>query len=799
MERRYLAHIREDGTRQTVEAHCRNTAAYAKECLKKTGMEDAAYLSGLLHDMGKCQVEFQDYLFAAEKTRGSVIHTFQGCRYILEHFHVDGAQRYEDITSELAAYAIGAHHGLFDCVDDMRNSGFEHRMTSGKDNYDEAKNNFLKECADAKEIEKLFEKANDGLLAVYGKAGSLAAKDGGGSPGINLHFYIGMLARMLASAVIEGDRRDTAEFMSGTLGLQGKSNIEADDDADRKETWNNCLSYLENKLEEFGTDTAVKKARMSISEQCKNFADCSCGVYRLNVPTGSGKTLAALRFALAHAAIHDKQRIIYTAPLLTILDQNSEEIRSFIGNDRIVLEHYSNIINCEDGEDLDARELLLENWKAPVIITSMVQLLNTMFKDKTSSIRRFNALCNSVVIIDEVQTIPSKMLSMFNMAVNFLTSICGTTFVLCSATQPAFKRADYPISSNLDSIVPYDKKIWMTFHRTDIIDAGNMVLPDIAAFAMEKLNISNNILVICNKKAEAEYIYKVISDSGIYCLHLSAAMCQAHRRDVLKKVEEALIESKKSLRKFILVATQVVEAGVDISFECVIRLSAGMDSVVQSAGRCNRHGEMGTAAPVYLINCLDEDLSLLSEIRDGKTATGELLEKYVRNPIRFENSLSSDISIDSYYERLYSNMALHAQDYALENGATLFDLLSANTKYADKDFKYAGKYFMRQAFKTAGMSFQVFDDDSEDVIVPYGAGRLLIDELYSMQTGAYAFPPNGWLEKVKPYTVSVYNWQKEKIGNGIETVEGVFVLQENYYNAVTGLMTEGGMSEFLEV
>ena len=144
-------------------------------------------------------------------------------------------------------------------------------------------------------------------------------------------------------------------------------------------------------------------------------------------------------------------------------------------------------------------------------------------------------------------------------------------------------------------------------------------------------------------------------------------------------------------------------------------------------------------------------------------------------------------------------MALHAQDYALENGATLFDLLSANTKYADKDFKYAGKYFMRQAFKTAGMSFQVFDDDSEDVIVPYGAGRLLIDELYSMQTGAYAFPPNGWLEKVKPYTVSVYNWQKEKIGNGIETVEGVFVLQEKYYNAVTGLMTEGGMSEFLEV
>lgn len=190
-------------------------------------------------------------------------------------------------------------------------------------------------------------------------------------------------------------------------------------------------------------------------------------------PPGGGKTLASLRFALTHAARRNCSRIIFAAPLLSILDQNAHVIRDYIGDDTLILEHHSNLAEPkETPERLQELELLTASWSAPIIITTLVQLLNTCFSGKTSAIRRFHALCGSVIVIDEVQTVPGKMLTLFNLAVNFLSEICGATIVLCSATQPCLEVADHPLRRQPVDLVSQQKALWDIFKRTDIQNAG---------------------------------------------------------------------------------------------------------------------------------------------------------------------------------------------------------------------------------------------------------------------------------------------------------------------------------------
>ena len=259
-----------------------------------------------------------------------------------------------------------------------------------------------------------------------------------------------------------------------------------------------------------------------------------------------------------------------------------------------------------------------------LLFADLVQLLNTLFSGKTTAIRRFHSLCNSVIVIDEVQTVPNKMLTLFSLAVNFLSEICGATVVLCSATQPCTEEIGHPMHGPIPEIVPYDHALWEVFRRTNIQNAGTMSLEQIADFALERLCYADSLLIVCHKKSQAECLYARMKDRDIALFSLSAAMCMAHRRDVIDKLRGAL---EQKTRKVVCISTQVIEAGVDISFACVIRLSAGMDSVIQAAGRCNRNGEAGPGvfAPVYLIMCQNESLSKLPDIEQGKAATLELL------------------------------------------------------------------------------------------------------------------------------------------------------------------------------
>lgn len=787
----FYAHTRDDKEcdfiqHQTLEDHVKHAASYASDYLSGMGLRDVGFLAGICHDAGKYKMEYQNYLLSEDKKRGSVNHSFAGCRLLLEKFHGDRVESYEDLTAEILAYAVGAHHGLFDCVSIDHELGFYYRQTKDGIFYEESCRNFLSECLAEEVLRQRFQEAHEELSAVYERLSTVSRRNGGFNKE-EFEFYLGALARLVLSAVIAGDRRDTAEFMEGVLFADVQKSCTS--------LWQERLDFMENKLNMKPQETAIEEARMAISEQCRLAAEHEKGIFRLNVPTGSGKTLSALRFALAQAKKWNCKRIIFAAPLLTIIDQNAKAIRDYVGDDSIILEHHSNVVDSlENSDDLKEWELAAERWEEPIIITTMVQLLQTMFSGKTTSIRRFHTLTNAVIVLDEVQSVPNDKLSLFNSMVNFLSTVCGTTFLLCSATQPCFEETKHPMLDCVKDVVPYSSSLWSAFERTVITDAGRMTLADIPDFAVGLLNETDSLLIICNTKKEAEYLFHALEDKAEHVFHLSASMCMAHRKEKLASLEALL---KHRHEKIICVATQVIEAGVDISFNCVIRLAAGLDSIIQSAGRCNRHGESKEPVPVYVIQCADEQLGLLKDIKRGKEATLSLLAQYKKSPKNFSYSLSSDQAIRWYYRKLYTNImteGANIQDGNIKIGkevVTLYSLLSDNNKYLDETLQ--GKYCLNQAFALAGKSFQVFDESTTDIVVPYGDGKVLIEELTQEWQPTVAFMRK-WQQRAKLYTISIYEHQKRALGYLLNDIHGVFVLSEDAYDEQLGLVVNNELA-----
>ena len=784
----YIAHKKEgkDGTMsiQAVKEHCRKTAAYAGDSLKSANLFYSGYLAGLLHDCGKYATQFQDYITSPNgQQRGSVIHTFQGCRYFLESYH-DQEDPIRKLTAELLAYAVGAHHGLFDCVDKNGETGFFHRVKKEEIEYECTVERFFEDCSDREETNRLFSNAADEIRTFIRKADEYF-------PGEEFYFSVSLLVRMILSGVIEGDRRDTAEFMNGTCVRNWPK--------DMREIWGQRLNYLEAKLSLFPCATNIEQARRAISEQCRNSAKKEPDIYQLNVPTGAGKTLSSLRYALAHAARYNKQRIIFTSPLLSILEQNAKIIHDAVGCDALILEHHSNVVQAENDDDnLDERELLMESWDAPIIITTLVQLLNTMFSGKTTAIRRFHSLCDTVIVIDEVQSVPIKMLSLFNITIQFLSVFCGATVVLCSATQPAWKYAAHPLKKEPSQLVPYDAKLWRVFQRTNITPMGNARLQELLDMIREIMADTQSLLIVCNKKDEAAELFRRLGHGGWECFHLSAAMCMQHRRDTLEVLHESLRSGKKTL----CISTQVIEAGVDISFQRVFRLAAGMDHVVQSAGRCNRNGESAESQPVYLVNCTDENLAKLVEIQAGKDATIALMATYKECPSRFGDSLMSERAVQYYYQMLYHNQKEGAQDYPLKDKPSIFELLTNNSIYMGR-CRQKSDYLLCQAFKEAGHSFQVFENGSTDVLVPYGEGRRIIEELCSDRALRDTEYRVSLIKRAKPYVVALYDYQRKAMeSHGALTWicdHTVLALQPDCYNLKIGLEATVYQNIYLEV
>lgn len=784
----YPAHIRKvDGKKyiQTVEEHCHGVAEIAAELLRDIGLEKTAYLGGMVHDLGKFSENFKNYIEKAangEKVqRGSVNHTFAGVRFLLEKHSDEQLSGFSDIVLEILAYAVGAHHGLFDCVDDNNNNGFTKRMQKEGIDYLNAAQEFLKICCSKQYIEDLLKQSEKEFLPVFNEIEKLADNADAKIQNKQITFYIGFLARLILSAIIEADRSDTAQFMN-VYSEKTVKNI--------SEIWINCIKNVEQKLSTMPLDKPINKTRAQISALCAEAGNLESGIYRLNLPTGAGKTLTSLRYALHHALKHNKKRIIFTMPLLSIIEQNAGIIHEYIGNEDILLEHHSNVIETDEIGELDKRELLIESWNVPIIITTMVQLLNTLFAGKTSNIRRMQALCNSIIVIDEVQTVPDKMLSLFNLALNFLAKICNATIILCSATQPCFEKTMYPLDKSVKDLITLTKEQETVFKRVRLEYKGEMDCEELADFAAGILEENNSLLLVCNTKNEAAVMFNLLCSKlkDVKAFHISAGMCTAHRKETIKEMQEAL-ENKQ--QKVLCVSTQVIEAGVDVSFARVIRLLAGMDNIVQATGRENRNREFDGLAPGYIVRLKGEFLKGLSEIEDAKNAAADLLVKYKNNPQIYDDDLMSAKAVNEYYKSLYENVKSGYHDFYIESVRdSILNLMSCNGNVDSEKIPEYNKYFMHQALKTAGGLFTVFDESSIDIIVPYDRGKEIIQKIFAVGDKDYE-KLKAILKEAKLYTVSLFKYQKIKLEEQGALIfvpsAGVYILQDGYYDELTGL------------
>lgn len=374
---------------------------------------------------------------------------------------------------------------------------------------------------------------------------------------------------------------------------------------------------------------------------------------------------------------------------------------------------------------------------------------------------------------------------MFNCAINFLVSCCKATVVLCSATQPAFDKAERKMipCEPLISDAMF-KQYAPLFQRTKIQDAGSFSMAELADLARKTLETTNSLLVVCNTKREAADLFFALAEvTDAKLFHLSAGMCMAHRKEVLNDIQAAL-DGKE---KLICVSTQLIEAGVDISFGSVIRLAAGLDSIVQSAGRCNRHGEHIQPQPVRICSLKDERLGSLKEIVEAQNALKKLLEEFRRHPDHYDHDLASDAAVRDYYTALYGDMPKRAQDFFVHE-QYLFELLSTNRQFCPST---SAVYNLNQAFRTAGEWFEAFDSASESILVPYREGKNIIGQLPERKPQYALSDIVKLLEDAKPYTVSVTSGQIEQMqkkGMLYTLLDGsIYVLNEAYFDQEIGI------------
>jgi CRISPR-associated endonuclease/helicase Cas3 len=508
--------------------------------------------------------------------------------------------------------------------------------------------------------------------------------------------------------------------------------------------------------------------------------------------------LSSLRFALHHAYRYKKKHIIYVAPYQSIIDQNAKEIKKAIGNERIVLEHHCNIIP-ENVEEKAKYKLLTENYNSPIIVTTLVQFLNTLFKDSIRNIRRMYSLLNSVIIFDEVQSIPVCVIKLYNLAINFLTEFGQSTVVLCSATQPPFdfldKSALLPAQNMINNIEQYSD----IFKRTEIVDetqrvCGGMSVEDLTDFVLEKTKSVNQVLIVVNTKKCAKRVYESLKKKydgrGYEILHLSTNMYPKHRLERIDEIKEKL-EARK---KLICVSTQCIEAGVNLSFQAVIRSLAGLDSIIQAAGRCNRHAEIEIGyAYIVQMSHDAENVDCLKDIRKAQDSMRCVLQQFQMQPNAFLDSLASDVAIQFYYQR-YLNDRKPEMEYPVPpvDGVetSLLDLLSGNKKMwnsmpaseKNKDLLF------KQAFKTAGQLFEVIPEDGKiDVIVRCDESNKLIDIL---QNPSFSIgEQKEALRMLQIYTVGISEKMKQQLSNAIEAIYdgSIQVLSANYYSQEIGV------------
>lgn len=807
---KFLAHYRKsDGQEQSVRQHLEEVANLAEVFAGKIGLGSLGKACGLLHDFGKYSGDFQAYLRSAigqlnpdadefvdaEQMRGKIDHSTAGAQYIWNTFQTETGAEWQ-IARQIMALCVASHHsGIIDCLSPVGKDVFIARMHKS-DNLVH-----LEEvcCKADKLVTDMLENYHINETISHELSNQLRLMSHL-TPAIG-SFNLGMLARFLFSALIDADRLNSAEFEDSAV--KELRSIKTTPD------WNALIIKLEKHLVGFKQNNKVDQIRANISAHCLAFSSREKGLYSLTVPTGGGKTLASLRFALHHAKEHKMDRIIYVIPYTSIIDQNAAVVRSIFENENtietIVLEHHSNLT---PERDTWRSKILSENWGAPIIYTTAVQFLETLFASGTRGARRMHQLANAVIIFDEIQTLPIRTTHLFNNAINFLVGQCGSTALFCTATQPILNQVNKDRGaaqfSSQPEMIPDVSGLFGTLRRVEVADIrknGGWQDEEIAGRAIQELGECGSVLIIVNTKASAQNIYrqckaKISPDMPVQIFHLSTSMCPSHRMTVLDAIKPCLNLSVP--RPVICISTQLIEAGVDIDFGCVIRCMAGLDSIAQAAGRCNRNGARNTFGKVFVINPANENLP--DDIKTAKEKAERVIDEFKKNPEYFDGELIGPKAMELYYQYYFferaEEMSYPVGSKQIGREGDLFSLLSSNNlsvkAYSQANNKTPA-YHLRQSFMSAAEVFKAIDAPTEGIIVPYRQeGKEIISKLCA------AFDVKKQREtlmRAQRYSVNVFPNILRKLRDcrcihEVQEGSGIMYLDGQYYSDDFGVSVE---------
>jgi CRISPR-associated endonuclease/helicase Cas3 len=685
-----------------LEAHLRAVAELAGTAARNFNASDWAHLAGLWHDLGKYRDGFQTYIRDKSGFERENAHV-ESLGQRVEHSAAGAVHAIDtlgELHGRLLAYLIAGHHaGLPDWNGD--NASLFQRLDRAR------KDRHLQEVINANPPSHILDAK--GLKPAGRPKGK--AED--------LHLWL----RLLFSCLVDADFLDTEAYMEPRKAAMRAAYPSIGYLLVR------FTDYME-RLRAQASATSVNAIRDRVLAQCIEHAgeDRGYGLFSLTVPTGGGKTLASLAFALNHAKAHGKRRVIYVIPYLSIIEQTANEFRKVFGED-VVIEHHSNL---DPDKENAASRLAAENWDAPLIVTTNVQLFESLHAARTSRCRKLHNIVDSVVILDEAQLLPPDWLDPCLAAIRALSTHYGVTFVLCTATQPAFR----PRKVN-------DRKFAGLSDVRELMQAGPHVqAPEELYKALERVQVHwpttlapqdwdtvaqhmashPQVLAIVNRKNHARALAEKLPGA----LYLSTNLCGAHRAERIDEIRLRLAANRERAQAGLpvcplhVVSTQLIEAGVDVDFPVVLRSLAGLDAIAQAAGRCNREGQLERGKVQVFVPPEPSPPGLLLK---AEQATRELLSTHQ------EPALSPEM-FDRFSRLLLSKV----------NSWDKADMHSLLMPGGQLEFR----------FREAAEKFRLIDNDGLPVIVRWGKSHDLIDQLNSGK-------PDRWLlRKLQRYTVNVH-------------------------------------------
>ena len=718
---------------ETIDAHLDKVALSASTFANAFGARLWGEVLGRCHDLGKLSEKFQLYLqkpgagsvnagVEDEAIPGRVDHSTFGARFV--------AEAVGKVPGQLLAFCIAGHHtGLPD--------------ESSAD--DATQRSTLRYKLDPEKYSIPTVATPDAVLPTL----KLPLKERRGEAPFQLAFF----TRMLFSCLIDADRTRTEEFCdpekasirSGLSAEHGRPSLTA-----LKSQLDASLRMKQDEAE----PSKVNRQRAMVLGHCRDAVLQSPGFFSLNVPTGGGKTLSSLAFALGHAVKYDLRRVVVAIPFTSIIEQTADVYRRALGPfaEAGLVEHHTNL---QPRHDTRSNQFGAENWDAPLIVTTNVQLLESLFAYRTTPCRKLHNLARSVIVLDEAQTIPVELLKPALAALRELVLNYGCSIVLCTATQPALEhRADFELGlEGVRSIIPDAVPLFQALKRVEVRTLGKLPDGELAS----RLVKEKAALCIVNTRKNASRLYDRVAELSApgECFHLSTWMCGAHRRTALKTIRKRLKDGLPCR----VVSTQLVEAGVDLDFPVVYRAEAGFDSIAQAAGRCNREGSQALGL-TYVFEA--EEKPPAGMLRAAAAVGKELLSQYP-DPLQPE-------AVEAYFRLFYWTQKCRWDKHNVMEKMT---------------FDHARGRALLQ-FREVASAFQMIQDDQLPILVPcYKKAKILWDKL---MYGRIPFIPQ---RELQPYLVSIRKEavrQMNDCGFVMEHESGVWLLlNRSLYSCNKGL------------